>query len=80
MLLCHLEINFLGLYAFTHFLEIKIIILDAFSKNGIKWEKFPNWGASDPNSLVYVCLPSFFKCQNHPEVPKRALQKWGGDI
>ena len=31
-------------------------------------------GGSDPNPLVYVCLPSFF-CQNHPEVRKHVLFK-----
>ena len=31
-------------------------------------------GGSDPNPLVYVCLPSFFlACQNHPEMLKHSL-------
>ena len=30
-------------------------------KNGIMWEKFPNWGGvSDPNPLLDVYLPSYF--------------------
>ena len=30
-------------------------------KNGIMWEKFPNWGGgSDPNPLLDVYLPSNF--------------------
>ena len=30
---------------------------------------------ADPNSLVYVCFPSFFACQNHPvENVKSKLQ------
>ena len=30
-------------------------------KNGIMWEKFPNWGGgSDPNPLLDVYVPSYF--------------------
>ena len=32
-------------------------------KNGIMWEKFPNWGGEggpDPNPLLDVYLPSYF--------------------
>ena len=30
-------------------------------KNGIMWEKFPNWGGGyDPNPLLDVYIPSYF--------------------
>ena len=34
----------------------------------------PLEGASDQIPRFYVCLPSFFACQNHPEVLKHVLQ------
>ena len=41
-----------------------ILLLGSLSeKNGILWEKFPNWGGeggSDPNPLLDVYLPNYF--------------------
>ena len=48
----------------TFLIVFQVILFDSGSgslseKNGIMWEKFPNWG-SDPNPLLDVYLPSYF--------------------